>query len=399
MEINETQQELIRNTLVSGNGIFRMVPNFIPVKFGMPGRRLKIHPEDYFAYGLEAGSIKERWFCAVNGTRSKNPKRPDQGLSYVLAFNGEKFLFRDAIAVLKEELIGEKLQKEYGTFPVFSKFFDYDTPLYFHFHPKTKVANCVGCEAKPECYYFPPQLNSYVGKRANTYFGFNSNVTREDVKQIIENFTNYDTHVTYSSKAYDLEIGTGWYIPAGVLHAPGSLLTYEPQWGTDLNCVLENVVCEEVFSDKYLTDMIPDNCEDKVEYVLDAIDWEENYVSNFKEKYFRKPIELPITQDGLSEKWICYGNQYLSSKEVTIAPGAEILLKDKAAYGAVLIQGFGNFGGFHAETVNMLRVGNQSCDEFFVSNSRANKGILIKNDSKVEPLVILQHFGPDNIVY
>ena len=32
----------IRKTFEQGNGIFRMVPNFIPVKFGVPGRRLKI---------------------------------------------------------------------------------------------------------------------------------------------------------------------------------------------------------------------------------------------------------------------------------------------------------------------------------------------------------------------
>ncbi len=389
----------IRKTFEQGNGIFRMVPNFIPVKFGVPGRRLKIHPDDYFAYGADSGTIMERWFCAINGTRVKNPKRPDQGLSYVLSCDGEKFLLRDAVKELKEELIGEELQNKYGTFPVFSKFFDYDTPLYFHFHPETRKAKDVGCEAKPECYYFPPQLNNHGGRRPSTYMGFNPEVTKDEVRECIDNFSKKDTHITRLSRAFDIEVGTGWYVPAGVIHAPGSLLTYEPQWGTDLNCVLENVVCGEVFGEKYLKDICPEGCEDTTEYIMDAIDWEANYDPNFKEHYFRPSVQLESTQDGLIEKWVCYGNDFVSAKEVTILPGKEITLTDKAAYGCVIVQGFGKFGDFDAEAVNMMRVGDQTADEYFVSKAAAQKGIRICNRSTVEPMVILQHFGPDNTFY
>ena len=42
--------EMIRSTFEEGKGILRMVPNFIPVKFGVPGRRLKLHPDDYYAF-------------------------------------------------------------------------------------------------------------------------------------------------------------------------------------------------------------------------------------------------------------------------------------------------------------------------------------------------------------
>lgn len=391
--------ERIRETFRKGEGVFRMVPNFIPVKFGVPGRRLKIHPADYFAYGADAGTIMERWFCTVSGTRVKNPKRPDQGLSYVLGADGETFLLRDAVAELKEELIGKELQEKYGTFPVFAKFFDYETPLYFHFHPETAVAKNVGCEAKPECYYFPPQLNNYTGRRPSTYIGFNPEVTKEDVRECIEHFGEYDTHITRLSRAFDLEIGTGWYIPAGVVHAPGSLLTYEPQWGTDLNCVLENVVCGEVFEERYMTDICPGEVENKTDYIMNAIDWETNFDQEFKKHYFRPPVELPETQTGLLEKWVCYGNDYITSKEVTIAPETEVLLKDKAAYGCIIVQGFGKFGVYDAEAVNMMRVGDQTADEYFVSRDRAVEGVKIVNHSKTEPMVLLQHFGPDNAVY
>ena len=394
-------EELIKKSFEKGEGIFRMIPNFIPVKFGIPGRRLKIHPNDYFAYGVDAGTIMERWFCSVSRTHIKDDKRPDQGLSYVLGENGEQFFLKDAVKELGKSLIGNELMDKYGTFPVFAKFFDYETPLYFHFHPSEEIANKVGCGAKPECYYFPPQVNPYSGKRASTYFGFNAGVTKEDVRNCIEHFGDFDTKILGMSKAYDIEVGTGWYVPAGVIHAPGSLLTYEPQWGTDLNCVLENVVCGEAFDKKFMTDIIPDDVkeEDKVDYILNAIDWNANYDVDFKKKYFRPSIELPKVQDGLIEKWVCYDDDYITAKEVTVLPGCEVIVKDNAAYGCILTQGFGTFGKYPAEAVNMMRVGDFTADEFFVSKDKANVGVKIVNKSTVEPLVFLQHFGPDNAVY
>lgn len=391
--------DTIKKIYDEGDGIFKMVPNFIPVKFGKPGRRLKLFPEDYYAFGTDSGSVKERWFCTVNGTRTKNPKRPDQGLSYIISESGETILFKTVVETLKEELIGKELQEKYGTFPVFAKFFDYETPLYLHFHPKTDIAKEVGCEAKPECYYFPPQLNNYAGIRPSTYMGFNSDTTKEQIAECIEQFSNHNTFATSYSRAFDIEVGTGWYIPAGVVHAPGSLLTYEPQWATDLNCVLENIVCEEIFSEKYLKDIVPERVDDSTAYILDAIDWEANYNPDFKKTYFRPGVELPKVQLGLVEKWICYGNEFITSKEVTIAPCSTITLKDKAAYGCVIIQGFGKFGEFDAEAVNMMHIGDQTADEFFVGIKKATAGVEITNNSTVESMVILQHFGPDNAVY
>ena len=74
-------------------------------------------------------------------------------------------------------------------------------------------------------------------------------------------------------------------------------------------------------------------------------------------------------------------------------------MKDKAAYGCVIVQGFGKFGVYDAEAVNLMRVGDQTADEYFVSKERAAEGVKIINSSTTEPMVILQHFGPDNAVY
>jgi hypothetical protein len=44
----------------------------------------------------------------------------------------------------------------------------------------------------------------------------------------------------------------------------------------------------------------------------------------------------------------------------------------------------------------MLRFGQQSADEFYVSEAAAKKGVTITNLSPIEPLVLLKSFGPNH---
>ncbi|MDD4026270.1 MAG: hypothetical protein PHN85_10165, partial [Kiritimatiellae bacterium] len=87
-----------------GNGVLRLAPNWVPRSFCYPGRRLKLHPDDLFAFGLDRGGIDERWFGST--TEAANEGRvPDEGLSYVV-FNGKRFLLRDAVAELGAGIVG-----------------------------------------------------------------------------------------------------------------------------------------------------------------------------------------------------------------------------------------------------------------------------------------------------
>lgn len=44
----------------------------------------------------------------------------------------------------------------------------------------------------------------------------------------------------------------------------------------------------------------------------------------------------------------------------------------------------------------MLRFGQASNDEFFVSEAAAREGVVIRNQSRFQPMVILKHFGPNH---
>jgi hypothetical protein len=388
----------IRKTFERGEGILRLIPTFVPRRFAKPGFRLRLHPDDYYALGVARGAMKERWFSSINQAIN-GPDTPwDEGMSYVVTGDNpaEKFLFKEACDELKAELIGKNLLDQYGTWPMFAKFFDNETPLFHHMHLKEEDAQRVGRHGKPEAYYFPPQLNNHLGEFPVTYFGFDPSVSKEEVKQRLMDYEKKDTRITELSRAYRITLGTGWYTPAGVVHAPGSVLTYEPQWNSDVNAVFENIVSGEAYSRDFLVEHCPEDKKNDLDYVMSLMDWEENVNPQYKEKYFRPPLTCHSDERYL-EKWVCYANPFVGAKELTVLPGQTVTVKDNAAYGCIIVQGHGKFGVYNdAEAAVMFRYGQMSGDEYFVSEVAAKKGVLITNNSQWEPLVILKHFGPNN---
>lgn len=386
---------VIRATFEKGEGILRLFPAFVPRQFGKAGHRLKLHPDDYFAFGMERGSITERWFASTIAAQNGPTAKADEGMAYVCVDydSDEKFSLRNAVKVLGAELVGEELMEKYGGWPMYSKFFDNENPLFHHLHLTFEDAARVGKLGKPECYYFPKQLNNYFGEANYTYFGFDPDVTKEEIRERIAKFADDDTRITELSRAYRVELGTGWYTPAGVIHAPASVLTYEPQWNSDVNSVYENIVSGEVYPPRMLDEELP---EDKktVDDVIALMDWDKNIDPHYRKHFFRRPL-IEAETEAYTSRWITYANPYIAAKELTVNPGQSAVIKDGAAYGCIFVQGHGKLGVYDAEAATLLHFGQQSTDEFFVSEKAATEGVLITNTSKVEPLVVLKHFGPN----
>ena len=77
---NATEDEkTIRKTFEEGKGVFRLFPAFVPRRFGKAGHRLKLHPDDYFAFGMERGSITERWFSSTIAAQNGPTAKADEG--------------------------------------------------------------------------------------------------------------------------------------------------------------------------------------------------------------------------------------------------------------------------------------------------------------------------------
>lgn len=388
----------IHSTFDRGAGILRLLPVFVPRRFARAGHRLRLHPDDYYALGTARGSIKERWFSSVIRCLNGPLAAPDEGLSYVLPASdrlADKFTLLEAQTELGARLVGGELMQRHGGWPMYSKFFDYETPLFHHLHLGFDAAAAVQRLGKPEAYYFPRQLNNHLGSFPHTFFGYDPDCTLEQVRERLLRFEQGDNRITELSRAHRIELGTGWYTPPGVVHAPGSALTYEPQWNSDVNSVHENIVDGEVYPYEFLSENCPPDRVRDLDYLLGLMDWEKNVDPYYKTHYFRPPLRRS-GDERHAELWITYGNEYFSATELSVEPRREVTITDPAAYGCIAIQGHGRFGPYPVESATMLRFGQRSSDEFFVSEAAARNGVRVVNESESEPLVLLKHFGPNH---
>ena len=398
-----TSKNISEMALEQGQGILRLLPTWVPRSFCVPGRRIKLHPDDYYALGGERGGIDERWFSSTTTAGNGPLAPPTEGLSFIAFQDGDKteqVPLRDAVHELKGQVIGDRLWKEFGRWPMYSKFFDNQGALPHHIHHNDEDAKAVGQLGKPEAYYFPPQVNNHGGDFPYTFFGFQPGTTQDQVRQCLINFTKGDNKITNISRAYRLEPGTGWDLPPGILHAPGSLCTYEPQGASDIFAMYQSLVGDQILSQELLWANTPEDRVGDVDHLIGLIDWDLNLDAEFvKNRHMRpKPVKSPdvMKAEGYVENWICYKSSAFSAKELTVLPSSSVTIKDGGACGLIMMQGHGKMGTWEIETPTMIRYGEPTNDEFFVSEVAAREGVKITNPSTCDPIVMLKHFGPGN---
>ncbi len=396
-------KKIAEMAMEQGKGIMRLAPNWVPRSFCIPGRRIKLHPDDYYAMGGQRGGIDERWFSSTTPADNGPLTSRNEGLSFIVVEdNGktEHVLLKEAIDELKDQIIGQRLWDTYRNWPMYSKFFDNKGALPHHIHHRDEHAKLTGQLGKPEAYFFPPQVNNYGGDFPYTFFGLNPGTAKEQIRQCLMDFEKGDNKITSFSKAYRLEVGTGWNVPPGVLHAPGSLCTYEPQRASDVFAMYQSLTGDQVVPAELLWKDTPKDKRDDVDHLLDVIDWELNVDPNFYENNFMRPVPVrPIQQmqaEGYIENWICYKSTAFSAKELTVLPGKTVTICDSAAYGMIMMQGHGTMGAWQIDTPALIRYGQLTHDEYFVSEQAAAQGIKITNLSDSDPIVMLKHFGPEN---
>jgi hypothetical protein len=389
-------EQSLENALNAGEGVLHLAPAWVPRTFIMPGRRLKLDERDLYVHGLHRGGISERWFAST--TKAENgPGTPeDEGLSYVVGTDGEQFLFKDAIASQGATIIGRKMFDKWGRWPNYAKFFDPSGAIALHLHQREQHAKQVGMEHKPEAYYFPVQMNHATNSFPLSFLGLEPGTTKEDIRRCLEHWHEGDNNILTYSKAYLHKPGTGWTMPAGILHAPGSMCIFEVLWGSDVFCMMQNIIEGRTNPIEVLNRDVPKNKKKDLDYIVSMIDWNPTVNPNFKEDHYLEPI-VATQGDGFVDKWVIYGklhNQDLfSAKELTVQPGSSAVIKDKGASGVIFIQGRGTIAYYGAESPNHIRYGEVTRDEFFITEAAAKQGVEIRNTG-FEPLVLVRYFGP-----
>ncbi len=385
---------LVKELFAEGKGILRLKPVWVPRSFCRPGRRIKLHQEDYYILGLERGGIDERWLSSTTKADNGPETAEDEGLSYAVSLDGtKKVLLKDCVDELKGALIGESLWNKYGRWAMFSKFFDNAGPLPHHIHHRDQHAKRVGEAGKPEMYFFPSQLNNHGGEFPFTFFGIAPSVSKATIKKCLQDFSKGDNKLLDYSQSYKLVLDSGWDVPPGVLHAPGSLCTYEPQFSSDVYAMYQSVLYGgQCVSESLLWKNCPNEEKGSFDYLMEVIDWDKNVDPEFYKNRFMPPVVINATEN-FTEEWICYKCREVSAKRLTVNPGASVIIKDAAAYGLIMLQGKGKLGCWNIETPSVIRYGELTSDEFFVGHNAAAEGVKITNSSKNEPLVMLKHFS------
>jgi hypothetical protein len=388
----------VRHALEAAEGILRLAPTWVPRSFLMPGRRIKLATEDLYAYGAHRGGIDERWFASTTPAANEGADW-DEGLSYVVHAGKKAFTLREAIALEGTRLVGRAIWDRYQRWPVYSKFFDNFGPIPHHMHQSNEQAALIGQQGKPESYYFPPQLNPTGNNFPYTFFGLEPGTTRQDVRRCLERWNQGDNGILNYSKAYRLQPGTGWLVPPCVLHAPGSLVTYEPQWGSDVFGMYQSMVEGRYVPWELLVKDVPPDRHHDLDYLVGQLDWERNVDPAFKEHHYLEPIPVAdSSSEGYVDRWVVYGKvggqELFSAKELTVNPGVKVTIKDNGAYGLITVQGSGRLGNQRLQTPAMIRFGELTEDEYFVSDEAARHGVVFENTGS-EPLVTLRYFGPD----
>lgn len=390
----------LADALGAGAGIVRLAPNWVPRTFGRPGGRLRLHPDDIRSLGAHRGAIVERWLasCIV---ADNGPLAPAcEGLSWIVGANAQKdrtWLLKDAIAEAGEDFLGGATGVADQGWNVLTKFFDYADGLPFHLHQNDQQAASVGRAGKPEAHYFPAEMNPHPGSIPLAFLGLAPHVTKGDVRQRLERLAIGETRLTELSVAYRLRTGTGWDVPPGVLHGPGSLCTYEPQRASDVYSMFERVAGADVLPETAVWKDVPGEHLGDIDYLLDLIDWEQNVDPGFALKRFMLPVEIgPASQQveaGYVDRWVVYRSPWFGAKELRVHPGREVIISEPGPHGLIVTAGHGTIGAHDVAAATCVRLGQLTSDELFVTDGAARAGVKYVNRSETDDLVVLRHFA------
>lgn len=396
--VSDNVQPALDATMSDGAGVIPLLLNLVHRSFCTPGRNLRLHPDDYYVLGSGLG-WDERWFGST--IQAGNGFKVDhEGLSFCRGPNGTMFLLSHVVQEGKGDIIGAAAWQKYAEWEAYSKFFDNMGALPHHAHQGEEAAKAAGTKAKPEAYYFPPEYNQHHSFAPDTLIGLRSNVTREELIRCLKAWSTGSMDIRHLSQAYPMEIGTGFMMDTGVLHAPAGLCTYEPQRRSDTFQMYQAKTADGWLDrNALLFKDIPPDKQGDFEYMVSLLAWEKNIRADefVTSRKLRPIVDTTRSHDGVEDRWVVYGDvdgyEQFSAKELIIQPGCSTVLTDAGASCILFTAGRGTIGPHACEAPVMLRHWSINHDEFFIT-AKACNGTRIVNNGPY-PLVSLRYFGPE----
>jgi hypothetical protein len=388
MAVVDARRDQLGRALADRDGILRLAPAWVARDFLPPGRRLGVAEE---AYDLgERGSLCERWLAST--TKADNRVGPpDEGLSYLALEGVGPITLKEAVEIDPAAIMGETYAATHTGLGRLAKIFDYSTRLPLHLHQRQEHAALVGRRSKDEAYYFPDGVD--MGPHPETFLGVHPWIAEEKAYDVLLPYLEaWDSDlILRHTRGYTQVPGEGFFVPSGVLHAPGSALTIELQEDSDVFAMLQALNAGTIISKELLwKDVRPEDREAKGErFILELIDWEENGDPYFYEHHHLSPLPIESTrQPGAEESWIFYDTPKFSGKRLVLQPGAAFDGVDEGVHSVFVWRGSGTYGGLEVQG------GVPELDELLVTHDRAVRGVQVRNTGRDE-LLAIKFFGPD----
>jgi hypothetical protein len=343
------------------HGVLKLQPTYVR-RFYMDGGRLR-GGKPGATYNRREGMWKpERWIAS--GTVAVNPKPvPGEGLSFL---SGAKVSFPEALAAVGQRMLGrERFQAHGPEFRVLIKILDGHTPIVFHFHADDKaVANSPKHFAghrfgKDEAYYF---LQRPKGRCPYTHVGLHPGTSPEDLRDAVARGSEVTLEL---SPSFLQRFEEGFFVPAGVVHRPGSALTLEIQQPSDVYTLLEDHMDDVKFSPAQIHPGFRSLGE-----ALRFVDFKTSTAKDILDRYRLVPrSSLKKKIRGVSEDWIFPPQVCKKFSGKRLRVNTKTTTIESECYAVLVWKGKGKVGPHRV----------QSGDEFFVTHEAARKGINIES--------------------
>ena len=378
----------VEKALEKGAGVLKLKPAWVARDFLPPGKRLGLKEKEYNVG--KRGYICERWLASV--TNADNAVGPeDEGLSYLNTDSKEEITLKEAVEKAGDLIMGTQYAKTHSGLGRLAKIYDFGARIPYHIHQMEKDAKLVGANPKDEAYYFPEDVDT--GPHPETFFGVHPYIVDEKKYDILLPYLVEwkDDLILQHARAYLNVPGEGFFLPSGVLHAPGTALTVELQEDSDVFSMLQALNAGKIISKELLfKDVCKKDREAKGEKaILDQLDWPVNGDPYFYENHHLPNIRVEESkQAGGEEHWVYYNTTKFSGKRLVVKPGNSFTFIEKGVFNILVWRGKGTFDGHKIEGQNF------EYDELLISHYRAIKPVTVKNDGNKD-LIIIKFFGPD----
>jgi hypothetical protein len=310
---DEQAQGALESEMEHSGGLLRMAPNWVPRSWLIGAGRTGIRVSDMGAFGSLAGTVGERWCCST--TEAANAGRHwHEGLSPIELRDGRLILLKKAVAMLGPAIVGRAIWELYRRWPVYSKYFDFYSPIPYHIHQMVRalIEEMKTLGYKPEMYFWPRDKNWFPGQRPSTHIGFREGTKPSDIVHCLDPKRwatgNGNNILDFCVPTY-LRLDEGACVPTGIGHDPGSRCTWEPQWGSDVFAFILDLAFSGTWVpwELVVKDVAESKRADPEWMAHNLFDWDLSADPELVKKAWCYPHVVDSTRKGSYDRVVCYG--------------------------------------------------------------------------------------------